>query len=173
MAYPNYGANFGSYGFQQPSYYQQSPPVPDMLNQFKSPYQQQIPVQQQPNPVAPSPAPIPQNDIIWVQGEAGAKAYLVAPNNTITLWDSENQTIYLKSADSSGVPSMRVLDWTERSTSTPKPSAVHECSCSWKFVSLDDFNAVKERLDALYGEVQALSSKSKKITKAKEETDDG
>ena len=47
-----------------------------------------------------------QNGIIWVQGEAGAKSYLVAPNNTVQLWDSEAQTIYLKSADASGMPSM-------------------------------------------------------------------
>lgn len=54
------------------------------------------------------------NSIIWVQGEAGAKSYLVAPNNTVQLWDSENNVIYLKSADSSGLPSMRILDYTIR-----------------------------------------------------------
>lgn len=27
--------------------------------------------------------------IIWVQGEAGAKSYMVAPNTTVQLWDSE------------------------------------------------------------------------------------
>lgn len=27
--------------------------------------------------------------IIWVQGESGAKSYLVAPNSTVQLWDSE------------------------------------------------------------------------------------
>jgi hypothetical protein len=49
----------------------------------------------------PSPTPgfQPQPDLnssgqIWVQGEAGAKSYLVAPNKTVTLWDSEtNQYI--------------------------------------------------------------------------------
>lgn len=54
------------------------------------------------------------NGIIWVQGEAGAKSYMVAPNNTVQLWDSEKQVIYLKSADASGMPSMRVLDYTIR-----------------------------------------------------------
>ncbi len=59
-------------------------------------------------------ASTPQNGIIWVQGEAGAKAYPVAPNNTVQLWDSENQIIYLKSADMSGMPSMKILDYTIR-----------------------------------------------------------
>lgn len=54
------------------------------------------------------------NGIIWVQGEAGAKSYLVAPNTTVALWDSENDVIYLKSADSSGMPSIKTLDYTIR-----------------------------------------------------------
>lgn len=58
---------------------------------------------------------------IWVQGEAGAKSYLVAPNKTIPLWDSEAQVIYLKSADASGMPSMKILDYTIRDAhSAPK-----------------------------------------------------
>ena len=52
--------------------------------------------------------------LIWVQGEAGAKSYMVAPNNTVALWDSESQTVYLKSADASGMPSMRILDYSIR-----------------------------------------------------------
>lgn len=61
------------------------------------------------------PAPQPQNNgIIWVCGEAGAKSYLVAPNSTVQLWDSEAKRIYLKSADASGMPSMKILDYTIR-----------------------------------------------------------
>ena len=59
------------------------------------------------------------NSIIWVQGEAGAKSYLVAPNTTVQLWDSEDQVIYLKSADASGMPSMKILDYKIRDTSSP------------------------------------------------------
>ena len=54
------------------------------------------------------------NSIIWVQGEAGAKSYLVSPGATVALWDSESQVIYLKSADASGMPSMKVIDYTIR-----------------------------------------------------------
>ena len=58
--------------------------------------------------------------IIWVQGEAGAKAWAVAPGQTVTLMDSENPALYLKSADMSGMPSMRIFDLVER---VAKPSA--------------------------------------------------
>lgn len=60
----------------------------------------------------------PTNGLIWVQGEAGAKAYPVAPNTTVQLWDSENQIVYLKSADASGMPSMKILDYTIRDNTT-------------------------------------------------------
>lgn len=72
-------------------------------------YYSQQPVQQ----------PVNNSGIIWVQGEAGAKSYLVAPNSTVQLWDSEEQVIYLKSADASGMPSMKILDYTIRENSQP------------------------------------------------------
>lgn len=53
----------------------------------------------------------PITDMKMVQGEVGAKAYLVAPCTTVTLWDTESQTIYIKTADASGVPSMQVLEY--------------------------------------------------------------
>ena len=75
---------------------------------------------QVPQPVPPQPSQPVNSNLIWVQGEAGAKSYLVAPNNTLTLWDSEAQVIYLKSADASGMPSMKILDYTIRDNQTAK-----------------------------------------------------
>lgn len=60
------------------------------------------------------------NSMIWVSGEAGAKAYLVSPNTTVQLWDSESPIIYLKSADASGMPSMKVLDYKIREQAQPQ-----------------------------------------------------
>ena len=69
----------------------------------------------QPNYQPVQNAPQNQNTgIIWVSGEAGARGYPVAPNTTIQLWDSEAQIVYLKSADASGMPSMKILDYTIR-----------------------------------------------------------
>lgn len=88
------------------------------------------------------------NGIIWVQGEAGAKSYMVAPNNTVQLWDSESQTIYLKSADASGMPSMRILDYTirsEASNSPVKTFSEHEAIIPIR----EELNALKSRMDYL------------------------
>lgn len=121
MPYPNY---FPSY---QPGYFSQ--PVPDQLAQLRQNQQMQGMQQTIPQPqiMQPQvPQPMETNGIIWVQGEAGAKAYLVTPGSTVALWDSENQTIYLKSVDMSGMPSMRIIDYTERGgtqgkTAPPSP----------------------------------------------------
>lgn len=57
--------------------------------------------------------------ILWVQGEAGAKSYLVAPNTSVLLMDSDESAFYLKSADSSGMPSLRTFKYIE-TTNQPK-----------------------------------------------------
>lgn len=49
--------------------------------------------------------------LTWVQGENGAKSYLVAPNTTVALWDSEDHKIYIKSCDASGMPQMKTLEY--------------------------------------------------------------
>lgn len=56
----------------------------------------------------------PTSPLIWVQGIEAAKAYPVAPNATVQLWDSERSSVYLKSADSSGMPTLRIFDLVEK-----------------------------------------------------------
>ena len=122
---------------------------------YTQPYTQNAPVQQQSQAVQPSV----QNGIIWVQGEAGAKSYLVAPNNTVQLWDSESQTIYLKSADASGMPSMKILDYTirenEKNTAN-NPVAAQEDK-SFSYATKDEIRAVYEQITALRDRVDSLS----------------
>ena len=99
-----------------------------------------------------------QNSIIWVQGEAGAKSYLVAPNTTVQLWDSEQQVIYLKSADASGMPSMKVIDYTVRGSELPN-TALSEFDN--KFISRNEFDALKGKIESLQGEINKLKPHKK------------
>lgn len=96
------------------------------------------------------------NGIIWVQGEAGAKSYLVAPNTTVQLWDSESQTIFLKSADSSGMPSMKILDYTIRGDSLPSTPVSSSGN-------IDTPYATKAALEALQGEIDGLRAEMEKL----------
>lgn len=89
--------------FYRPNYYS-----PMQQNQ-----QEMIPQysQQQPMP----PAQQNGNGLIWVQGETGAKSFIVAPGQTVMLMDSEGDRFYLKTADVSGMPMpLRVFDFKER-----------------------------------------------------------
>lgn len=66
------------------------------------------------NPYLPSYQP-QQNGITWVQGETGAKSYLVGAGQSVLLMDSEKDTFYIKSCDVSGMPQpLRIFDYTER-----------------------------------------------------------
>lgn len=82
-----------------------------------------------------------QQGIIWVQGEAAAKSYLIAPNSTVPLWDSEDKIIYLKSADPAGMPSMKVLEYKIRGEEEPKPAP--------EYVTKADFDALAEKVKEL------------------------
>lgn len=168
MAYGNY-APFYRTGYFNPMQPISQPMYQTMQqdnNQFAQQYQQQTqPAQpmQQPQMQVPYQAPQqPTNDMIWVQGEAGAKAYLVAPNNTVILWDSESSTIYVKSADANGIPSMRTLDFTERTAESTKMPQEHACTCGDKYVTKDDFKSLQDDFEALKGKVESLQNKKVK-----------
>lgn len=95
--------------------------------------------------------------LIWVQGIEGAKSYLVAPNTTVQLWDSEKQTIYLKSADASGMPSIKTLDYTIREDKAPNlPLQGTENTQGIEYATKDDLKALKgEIIDLVKEEMKA------------------
>jgi len=97
------------------------------------------------------------NNLTWVTGIGGAKSYLVAPNCTATLWDSEQQTIYLKSADASGMPSIKIIDYTirdEGANSGNIPPVMNEPNHSTEYVLKSDFEALKAELEGLREEIK-------------------
>lgn len=112
---------------------------------YQQPYQMQI----------PQPQPQVNSGITWVQGEAGAKAFPVAPNNTVDLWDSEEQVIYLKSADMSGMPSMKILDYTIRDQVGHKNNLTEQPQIDTSmFVTYEDLN---NRLEELTNKINSLA----------------
>ena len=71
--------------------------------------------QYQPLPVYPTF----QQPMIWVKGVLQAETYPIQPNSTVVLWDSEQDTVYIKTTDALGKPSIKCLDYTIREN-TPK-----------------------------------------------------
>jgi hypothetical protein len=139
---------FTPYGYQNPYYPQ---PMPDTLMQMR---QQQMPMMQ--TPQAPQ-NPIAQGGVQWVSGEQEARNWMIAPNAAIALWDSTAPTVYLKQADASGKPTLKIYDLVERAE-TPRTAPQEK---GVEFVTRKEFDA----LAALVGEI-----KGKK--KRKEDDDD-
>lgn len=106
-----------------------------------------VPQQQIPQPVVQQP--VSDNGILWVQGEAGAKSWAVAPGKSVMLMDSESNTFYIKSSDNSGMPMpLRIFDYTERTAPHQQHAQVvqHNEIDTSQFVTWD---ALDEKLNEL------------------------
>ena len=99
------------------------------------------------------------NGITRVQGMESAKSYLVAPNTTVALFDSENQSIYLKSADASGMPSMKILDYKIRDNA---PSGSLSTPHS-EFATKVDVESIKKDILALKGRVDSMMQRGDEV----------
>ena len=139
--------------FYRPTYYEpaQQNPMGQINQQYQQPMSQ--PMQQAPMQTQPT------NDFLWVLNENEATSYPVAPNNTVTLWDKNLPTIYIKSVNAQGVPSMRVLDFVERTSTNPTPPVGTAFNSTNNFVTLDSFNALKDDVEALRGKMDELNAK--------------
>ncbi len=138
MNYPYYGNPY-------------MPPMQDNLAQLR---------QQQMQAIPPMPQnPLPQSGVQWVSGEQEARSWMVAPNAAVALWDSTAPTVYLKQADASGKPTLKVYDLVERLASAPDAQKAPAAEY------------VTRKFDALAALVSEMKGKKKRKV-AEEEDDD-
>ena len=142
--------------FYRPTYY-------DQMNTPSFNQQPMVqPVQQ-----APTPAQQTNNGLVWVQGEAGAKSFLVAPGCTVMLMDSEGERFYLKSADASGIPlPLRVFEYKER-TETAQQTA------SGYVAAFDDLDNKFVTRDEFERRMASIAPQKKSKNKLTEDAEDG
>lgn len=117
-------------------------------------YPQMQQMQQPQTPAQPQQA---TSSLIWVQGEGAAKSYLVAPGSTVALFDNESQTIYIKSADASGMPSIRILDYTFRESKPQNKAVLAEND----FAKQSDVDYLKQEIEALRAKFGEMEGKKK------------
>lgn len=133
MNYPYYGNPY-------------MPPMQDNLAQLR---------QQQMQAIPPMPQnPLPQSGVQWVSGEQEARNWMVAPNAAVALWDSTAPTVYLKQADASGKPTLKVYDLVERLASAPDAQKAPAA----EYVTRKEFDA----LAALVSEMKGKKRKEEK-----------
>lgn len=132
-------------------------------------YQPQIPqmqAQQQTN----------NQGLNWVQGESGAKSWIVGRGETVLLMDSENPVFYLKSSDNAGMPlPLRIFDYTERSYSNVQANSSLVNKENEQFVTREEYNALMVKYDELKEEVKKVidgMNKPKTIKKSEVKLDE-
>ena len=118
---------------------------------YYNPYQPQYMSQMQlAQPTSYTPVQQNNNGLIWVQGEAGAKSYLVQPNTTVLLMDSESQRFYLKSSDASGMPlPLRIFEYSERPQNAPNPASNTQTIDYSTFATKAEFEAFRSEIEGI------------------------
>ena len=128
----------GGYNYGQ--YYNPLQPQMDRLAQMQAQYQQQQPQVPQTN-----------QGILLVQGEAGAKSYLVAPNTSVLLMDSENSQFYIKTTDQAGMPTLRTFVYQEVTGAPQNAQKQPETNLDDKYVTRQEYNDLRGKYEELYG----------------------
>lgn len=112
-------------------------------------YQQQMPQPQQPQQMQQGQQTFNQG-LLWVQGEAGAKSYMVAPGASVLLMDSEGPRFYIKTVDNSGIPTMRIFEYKELAQNQVPPVVAEAKEPEY---------ATHDEIDQLKREIQDLKKK--------------
>ena len=148
---------------QNYSNYQPLPqPYPDRLSQLQNQYQQAVNVPQMQN----IPQPQVNQGLLWVSGEVGAKSYLVAPNSTVLLMDSDAQRFYLKSADNAGMPSLRIFEYNEVTNAPQKAlqgSNTDLKELDSKYVKREEYEGLKRQYDAIMERLNSITSDNAEV----------
>jgi hypothetical protein len=85
----------------------------------------------------PQSSPTPSSSFVWVQGEAGAKAYPVQNSKMVVLFDSEEKRFFIKTTDGSGIPQpLRIFEYTEVTGNKKEAPSVDTSM----FVTKDELN---------------------------------
>lgn len=112
------------FGNQQPMY--GNPYQMQMRQPAQSYYPQQLPAYQP-----------QQQGLIKVTGMEGAKAYPLAPNSMIPLFDADSDVMYVKQTDAGGYPSIQAYRFTPiQETPAQQP----------EYVTRQEFEELKEAI---------------------------
>lgn len=89
------------------------------------------------------------NNIVWVQGIEGAKAWQLNPNSMVILLDSEVEgKMYIKVSDNIGMSSLRIFNYVEETPTTNVNVTENNSLDLSQYVKKDELvNLIKEILN--------------------------
>lgn len=138
--YNNYGGLYPAQNTQPNNY---SQPMP---------YQYNSALNSVPNTMVYPQMPVKGQNIIWVQGRAGAEAYQLEPGSRAVLLDSQSQNFYIKEVSWDGRPlplmtfKYEAVDFGNQNGPASSPAPETDMS---KYVTKEDFNKLKEMIEDL------------------------
>lgn len=126
------------------------------MNQFYTPGsylypQNQMPVQNR------------NSGIIWVNGEEGARSWVMAPNSNAILLDAENEgRFYIKTTDNIGMCTIRTFNYKEVIDVQPAMDATLV-----QYATKQDVQELRDLIDSMRGGSNEQSLQSAKYAKPK------
>lgn len=160
--------------------------------QYNNPYQQgyyQQNYQQMQQPMAQqqmqSQPPQAQVSNVWIYSEAEVAGYPVAPNNAVRLWSANEPVFYLKWADATGKPSVKIYDIVERDNNTLSSQSkaseqteeyAKKSDLATVVDAVKDFSgiiaSIKTDVDSMKSDMYGIAGKKKTVKKAEVSEDD-
>lgn len=90
-----------------------------------------------------------QSSVVWVGSRAEAESFLVGANNAVTMWDSNGEYVYRKSADASGRPEFHAYKLLEEGAAVPD------------YVTKEELTKIENRLNSLNDKFKALKREAR------------
>lgn len=118
--------------------------------------------------------PYQANDtqMIFVLNRNEAESYPVAPGCTVVLWDKMCPVIYIKSVSIDRIPSIRTIDYTER---TETPQIQPEVGGAVTYVTKDEIGEINGKISELAARCERIEQQhadAKKKAPVKKEKED-
>lgn len=133
-------------------------------NPYGASYGTAMPMPQQ--SYAPAQQPPMSSNVIPVDGEIGAKAYMVPNGSTgpIALWDTNDSVIYLRTFNAAGMPNpLKKLRYVEEEPVAVLPAGQSGGGAqidTSKFVTKDDLEALRNEIHQMSGMMQQNRNQS-------------
>ena len=96
-----------------------------------------------------------------VNGIEGAKGYIIQPNSTVVLMDSEQNCFYLKTTNEAGVPSIRIFEFKEKTQTTPTQNEISFDEKLKNYVPRVEFDEIKNTLTNITNMINSIQEKEK------------
>lgn len=142
---------------------------PATYQPYQNLYQPQYPQIQQIQQTTQQPV---QSGMLWVSNEQEAYAYPVAPNNAVALWDSSRQTVYVKQADASGKPTIKIYDLAERALNAPECVDKTGEAKNIEYATKSDLEAFSRDYEAVKSEIKSIKREIAKNRRKEVDEDD-